>query len=88
MKGPAATALLPQLTCQLRWHKTLSRLYLPEEPAVRSFLTVGRGAKGLGIMLRGELNRRPQGSKSITVQEFGVQHQVDQHQVMRRRATG
>jgi len=70
--GPAAAALLPQLTQQLRWHKTLSRLYTPITPSVSAFYTVGRGAKGLGIMLKGELRKRSQGAAHIEVAEFGV----------------
>ncbi|ORY32256.1 hypothetical protein BCR39DRAFT_523603 [Naematelia encephala] len=70
--GPAATSLIPHLTDQLRWHKTLSRLYRPVAPEVTSFKTVGRGAKGLGVMLRGELRQRPEGAADIYVEEFGV----------------
>ena len=67
-----ATALLNHLTHQLRWHKTLSRLYSSPIPEVSSFHTVGRGAKGLGVMLRGELRKRPEGATDISVEEFGV----------------
>lgn len=70
--GPPASALLSQLTQQLRWHKTLSRLHSPVSPLVDQFLTVGRGAKGLGIMLRGEIKKRPENAPTITVEEFGV----------------
>jgi hypothetical protein len=73
--GTCAAALLSQLTSQLRWHKTLSRLYLTPQmpqPIVSSFHTVGRGAKGLGIMLRGELKRRGEECRGIVVEEFGV----------------
>ncbi|KAK1924764.1 hypothetical protein DB88DRAFT_486701 [Papiliotrema laurentii] len=84
--GPCAAALAPFLTHQLRWHKTLARLYLPAVPAVSSFHTVGKGARGLGIMLRGELKRRPEGSKMITVEEFGVD--VEQEEPRVRRAFG
>ena len=55
-------------------------------PAVSSFHTVGKGARGLGIMLRGELKRRPEGSKMITVEEFGVD--VEQEEPRVRRAFG
>ncbi len=67
-----STALLAHLTHQLRWHKTLSRLYTPPVPDIGSFLTVGRGAKGLGVMLRAELRKRPEGAAEIAVEEFGV----------------
>ncbi|WVQ78216.1 hypothetical protein IAT38_000299 [Cryptococcus sp. DSM 104549] len=70
--GPPATALLPHLTAQLRWHKTLTRLYSSPIPEVGKFLTVGRGAKGLGIMLRGETKRRVEGAPIIGIEEFGV----------------
>ncbi|WVN85241.1 uncharacterized protein L203_100386 [Cryptococcus depauperatus CBS 7841] len=70
--GPLATALLPHLTAQLRWHKTLVRLYSSPNPQIDRFITVGRGAKGLGIMLRGELKRRAQGAAPITIEEMGV----------------
>lgn len=80
-----ASALLPQLTKQLRWHKTLSRLYLPPNPSVASFHTVGRGARGLGIMLRGELRRRPE-CDNILVEEFGVSEEVEEPRA--RRAYG
>lgn len=70
--GAPARALVPSLTNQVRWHKTLSRLYTTPAPAVDSFLTVGRGAKGLGVMLRGELKKRDNGAPDIAVEEFGV----------------
>ncbi|WVQ70222.1 uncharacterized protein L199_008448 [Kwoniella botswanensis] len=63
-------ALLPHLTGQLRWHKTLYRLYSQPIPAVSHFQTVGKGAKGLGIMLRGEIKKRPQGSTPISISEL------------------
>jgi hypothetical protein len=72
MQSDPAAALLPSLTKQLRWHKTLSRLYTQPFPPVDTFLSVGRGAKGLGVMLRGELRRRPEGAPQIAVAEFGV----------------
>ena len=68
----AASALLSHLTHQLRWHKTLRQLYDSPVPQIGSFLTVGRGAKGLGVMLRGELKTRPDGAAAIGVGEFGV----------------
>jgi hypothetical protein len=67
-----STALLSQLSHQLRWHKTLYRLYQPPAPAVNTFLTVGRGAKGLGVMLKGELKNRSDGAGQIQVAEYGV----------------
>ncbi|ODO03443.1 hypothetical protein L198_02290 [Cryptococcus wingfieldii CBS 7118] len=70
--GNSASALLPHLTDQLRWHKTLVRLYSTPTPEVGTFYTVGRGAKGLGIMLRGELKRRLNGSAPIHIEEMGV----------------
>lgn len=70
--GDAATSLLPFLTAQLRWHKTLSRLYKPAKPPVDTFLTIGKGAKGLGTMLRGELRKRDDGAPRIDIEEFGV----------------
>lgn len=84
--GPCAQALTPYLTHQQRWHKTLARLYLPSEPAVTSFHTIGKGARGLGIMLRGEINRRPETSTPISVEEFGVE--VEQEEPRARRAYG
>lgn len=84
--GPCATALSKNLTKQLRWHKTLSRLYTPSEPVVTSFYTVGKGARGLGITLRGEINRRPADSTLISVEEFGVDIQMEEPR--RRRAYG
>jgi len=80
-----ASALLPQLTNQLRWHKTLSRLYTPPNPSVSSFHTVGRGARGLGIMLRGELRRRAE-CRDMLVEEFGVSEEVEEPRA--RRAYG
>lgn len=71
LQGPPGAALLSQLTQQLRWHKTLHRLYSNPSPPVDQFMTVGRGAKGLGIMLRGELKKRSEGAPEITVEEFG-----------------
>jgi hypothetical protein len=73
--GPPASALLSQLTQQLRWHKTLARLHTQPSPPVDQFLTVGRGAKGLGVMLRGELKKRPENAPPISVEEFGVKEQ-------------
>lgn len=70
--GNPARALLPSLTNQVRWHKTLTRLYTTPAPAVDSFMTVGRGARGLGVMLRGELKKRDSGAPDIAVEEFGV----------------
>ncbi|WWD15804.1 hypothetical protein CI109_100228 [Kwoniella shandongensis] len=70
--GPPSTALLPHLTNQLRWHKTLWRLYSSPIPEVGRFLTVGKGAKGLGIMLRGETKKRAEGAAPIGIEEFGV----------------
>ncbi|KAK8869921.1 hypothetical protein IAR55_000489 [Kwoniella newhampshirensis] len=70
--GPPSSALLPHLTNQLRWHKTLWRLYSSPIPEVGRFLTVGKGAKGLGIMLRGETKKRAQGAAPIVIEEFGV----------------
>ncbi|BEI85388.1 hypothetical protein CcaverHIS002_0507890 [Cutaneotrichosporon cavernicola] len=69
--GPPGNALLAQLTQQLRWHKTLTRLHAQPSPPIDQFLTVGRGAKGLGIMLRGEINKRPDGAPPVTVDPFG-----------------
>lgn len=69
--GPPGSALLAQLTQQLRWHKTLTRLHGQVSPPIDQYLTVGRGAKGLGIMLRGELKKRPEGAPPLTVEEFG-----------------
>lgn len=71
LTDPSAS-LLSQLSHQLRWHKTLSRLYQPPAPAVNTFLTVGRGAKGLGVMLKGELKKRSDGAGQIEVAEYGV----------------
>ncbi|WWC69575.1 uncharacterized protein I206_103518 [Kwoniella pini CBS 10737] len=60
-------SLLPHLTAQLRWHKTLFRLYSSASsssnknsnlPKIDKFITVGKGAKGLGIMLKGEIKKR------------------------------
>ncbi|WVF72306.1 hypothetical protein IAT40_007119 [Kwoniella sp. CBS 6097] len=69
-----SSALIPHLTAQLRWHKTLYRLYSPRlaVPEVSKFITVGKGAKGLGIMLRGETRKRPPGAGVITIEEMGV----------------
>ncbi|OCF39868.1 hypothetical protein I317_06305 [Kwoniella heveanensis CBS 569] len=67
-----STALIPHLTAQLRWHKTLYRLYSSPIPEVSKFITVGKGAKGLGIMLRGETRKRPPGAGVITIEEMGV----------------
>ncbi|KAK4686353.1 hypothetical protein P7C73_g3777, partial [Tremellales sp. Uapishka_1] len=64
-------ALSNHLTLQLRWHKTLSGLYRPEPPLVHDFRTVGRGAKGLGVMLRGEIKRLGLG-ETVDIEEFGV----------------
>jgi hypothetical protein len=72
MRGDPAEALLPSLNNQLRWHKTLYRLYSQPTPAIDEFLSVGRGAKGLGVMLRGELKKRPEGAPPIGIAEFGV----------------
>lgn len=69
MTDPKA-ALLSNLTHQLRWHKTLSRLYQPPTPEVKTFLAVGKGAKGLGVMLRGEVKRRADGPV-VAVKDFG-----------------
>jgi hypothetical protein len=66
-----STALLSSLSHQLRWHKTLSRLSQPPTPEVGTFLAVGKGAKGLGVMLRGEINKRPDRGL-VAVQDFGV----------------
>ncbi|TXT13780.1 hypothetical protein VHUM_01147 [Vanrija humicola] len=71
--GSPEGALLSHLTNQLRWHKTLTRIYSQPSPPVDQFLTVGRGAKGLGVMLRGELKKRPAGAPPIAVDEYGVQ---------------
>ncbi|OWZ51972.1 hypothetical protein C351_03611 [Cryptococcus neoformans c8] len=70
--GRSANVLLPHLTAQLRWRKTLSRLCGTPIPEVGKFLTVGRGAKGLGIMLRGELRGRGQNAAPIVIEEMGV----------------
>jgi len=70
MSDPSS-ALLSSLSHQLRWHKTLSRLAQPPTPEVGTFLAVGKGAKGLGVMLRGEINKRPDRGL-VTVQDFGV----------------
>ncbi|KAL7422277.1 hypothetical protein Q5752_002923 [Cryptotrichosporon argae] len=78
------TALLAHLTSQVRWHKTLRRLYKPPVPDVNIFLTVGRGAKGLGVMLRGELKARPNGAPPVTVEEYGVKP-VDEVRSVRNR---
>ncbi|WWC61227.1 uncharacterized protein I303_103807 [Kwoniella dejecticola CBS 10117] len=67
-------ALLPHLTAQLRWHKTLYRLYSSPIPDVSKFVTVGKGAKGLGIMLRGEIKKRPPGSSPIKIEELTSDH--------------
>jgi hypothetical protein len=78
MEDPAE-ALQPYLTSQLRWHKTLSRLYappvMPSLPLVDQFLTVGRGARGLGVQLRGELRKLHKGSEGheVGVEEYGPQ---------------
>lgn len=72
LSGPPAHALCQQLTHQLRWHKTLARLHRQPAPPVDEFLTVGRGAKGLGIMLRGEIKKRLDSAPTIAVEEFGV----------------
>ncbi|WVR05089.1 hypothetical protein IAU60_002101 [Kwoniella sp. DSM 27419] len=69
---PPSVALLPHLTAQLRWHKTLYRLYSSPIPEVGHFVTVGKGAKGLGIMLRGEVRKRPEGATPIQISEIGV----------------
>lgn len=66
-----SSALLSSLGHQLRWHKTLSRLYQPPVPEVETFLAVGKGAKGLGVMLRGEVNKRPERGL-VKVEDFGV----------------
>lgn len=74
-----AEALQPYLTSQLRWHKTLSRLYAPPVtppiPLVDQFLTVGKGARGLGVQLRGELRKLHKGSDGheVGVEEYGPQ---------------
>lgn len=73
--GDPSTSLVPFLTSQLRWHKTLSRLYTPAKPPIDAFYTVGRGAKGLGVMLRGELRKRAEGAPRVDVQEFGVREE-------------
>lgn len=65
-----ASALMSNLTHQLRWHKTLSRLYQPPAPDVDTFLAVGKGAKGLGVMLRGEVKKRSDGP-IVRVKDFG-----------------
>ncbi|WVQ98625.1 hypothetical protein IAU59_005755 [Kwoniella sp. CBS 9459] len=67
-----SSALIPHLTAQLRWHKTLYRLYSSPVPEVSKFITVGKGAKGLGIMLRGETRKRPPGAGVIEIEEMGV----------------
>lgn len=78
MEDPAE-ALQPYLTSQLRWHKTLSRLYAPPVtpslPLVDQFLTVGKGARGLGVQLRGELRKLHKGSEGheVGVEEYGPQ---------------
>jgi malonyl CoA-acyl carrier protein transacylase len=77
LAGPPAAALVSELTHQLRWHKTLARLHSQPSPPVDEFLTVGRGAKGLGIMLRGEIKKRPENAPSIAVEEFGVANQAE-----------
>ena len=56
----------------MRWHKTLSRLYNPAKPPIDAFYTVGKGAKGLGVMSRGELRKRAEGAPRVDVKEFGV----------------
>ena len=73
-----AEALQPYLTSQLRWHKTLSRLYAPPDitpsiPLVDKFLTVGKGARGLGVQLRGELRKLHQAGTKVGVEEYGPQ---------------
>lgn len=91
MVGPPAAALQTQLCHQLRWHKTLTRIYNQPSPPVDQFLTVGRGAKGLGIMLKGELKRRPEGAPPITVGEYGVKEVQDPRvlkMLARRSASG
>jgi hypothetical protein len=70
MEDPS-TALLSSLSHQLRWHKTLSRLAQPPTPEVGTFYAVGKGAKGLGVMLRGEVNKRPDRGL-VKVEDFGV----------------
>ncbi|ORX39764.1 hypothetical protein BD324DRAFT_614903 [Kockovaella imperatae] len=70
--GSIRSSLLPHLTEQLRWHKTLSRLYKYPSTDIDTFHTIGRGARGLGIMLRGEIKRRYKGAEEIKVEEFGV----------------
>ncbi|WRT67008.1 uncharacterized protein IL334_003974 [Kwoniella shivajii] len=66
-----SSSLLPHLTGQLRWHKTLYRLYSLPSPEVSTFVTVGKGAKGLGIMLKGEVRKRPEGATKIKIEEMG-----------------
>lgn len=61
---------MSNLTHQLRWHKTLSRLYQPPAPEVNTFLAVGKGAKGLGVMLRGEVKKRAEGP-AVAVKDLG-----------------
>lgn len=65
-----STTLNSSLTHQLRWHKTLSKLYQPPTPEVGAFMAVGKGAKGLGVMLRGEVRKRS-GGPSVSVKDFG-----------------
>ncbi|WWC85365.1 uncharacterized protein L201_000228 [Kwoniella dendrophila CBS 6074] len=70
IKNPSY-ALLPHLTGQLRWHKTLYRLYCSSPlPSVSNFKTIGKGAKGLGIMLKGEIRKRQPGSLPIKIDEL------------------
>ena len=83
--GPIRSSLLPHLTEQLRWHKTLSRLYKYPSSDIDQFLTIGRGARGLGIMLRGELKQRPKDSEAVVVQEFGVKQGESERDVRLRR---
>jgi len=69
-------SLRDHLTHQVRWHKTLFQLYnSPSENEVdrpvKTFMTVGRGAKGLGIMLKSEIKRCVPHA-GIRVEEFGV----------------
>ncbi|EIW69560.1 hypothetical protein M231_04403 [Tremella mesenterica] len=69
--GHLPQALETHLCSQVRWHKTLSQLCSDPLPQVGAFYTVGKGAKGLGVMLRGEIKRRVEGAPEIEVREYG-----------------
>ena len=61
-------------------------------PLVDRFLTVGKGARGLGVQLRGELRKLHQAGTHVGVEEYGPQaHQSslgERRGAAVRRATG